>query len=120
MDPYYNMDQFKENIKKWSLVEEKLKTINEHTKKLRTIKNELGKSISQYMNDNNLSDKKISLPTGEIRIVDKKEYSTLSFSYIELCLENIIADKDQIQFIINYLREQRDVSTIQELRLIPK
>uniref|UniRef100_A0A6C0B2W7 Uncharacterized protein n=1 Tax=viral metagenome TaxID=1070528 RepID=A0A6C0B2W7_9ZZZZ len=114
------MEKFTENIKKWSLVEEKLKSINEHTKKLRTIKNELNKDITQYMNENNLTNKKINLPAGEVRLIEKKEYGTLSFSYIELCLENIIADKEQIQFIINYLREQRDVSTVQELRLISK
>jgi hypothetical protein len=114
------MDQFKENIKKWTLVEEKLKIINEHTKKLRTMKNQLSQSISQYMIENNLSDKKISLPAGEVRLIEKKEYGTLSFSYIELCLDNIIADKEQIQFIMNYLREQRDITTVQELRLIPK
>lgn len=114
------MDRFTENIKKWSLVEEKLKSINEHTKKLRTMKNELSESITHYINENNLTDKKFNLPTGDVRLVEKKEYGTLSFSYIELCLENIIADKEQIQFIMNYLREQRDVSMVQELRLIPK
>jgi len=114
------MDQFKENIQKWALIDSKLKTINEHTKKLRTMKNELSESISQYMTENNLADKKINLPTGEVRLAEKKEYSTLSFSYIELCLENIISDKSQIDFIMNYLREQREVSITQELRLISK
>lgn len=114
------MELFKENIKKWSLVEEKLKSINEHTKKLRAMKNGLNESIAQYINENNLTDKKFNLPACEIRLVEKKEYSTLSFSYIELCLENIIADKEQIRFIMDYLREQREVSTIQELRLFPK
>lgn len=123
MIPYYNMDsktQFKENIQKWTLIESKLKTINEHAKKLRDMKNELGQTILQYMNENNLADKKIQLGTGEIKLSEKKEYSTLSFTYIKLCLENIIEDKEQVQSIINYLREQRDVSTTQELRFSPK
>jgi hypothetical protein len=114
------MEKFTENIKKWSLVEEKLKSINEHTKKLRSMKNELNESIMHYINENNLTDKKFNLPVGEVQLVEKKEYGTLSFSYIELCLDNIIADKEQIHFIMNYLKDQRDVSTVQELRLISK
>jgi len=114
------MEQFKENIQKWALIDSKLKTINEHTKKLRDSKNELSQFISKYMIDNNLADKKIKLGTGEIKIIEKKEYSTLSFSYIEVCLDNIIADKEQVQFIMNYLREQRDVSIVQELRVVSK
>jgi hypothetical protein len=108
--------QFVENVQKWSLVEEKLKRVNETAKKLRDMKSELSKSITAYMCENNLSDKKISLPSGELRIVDKKEYTPLSFTYVELCLDNIIADKDQVELIMSELREQRYVNTIKELR----
>jgi hypothetical protein len=113
-------EQFIENIKKWSMIDSKLKTINDHTKKLREMKSELNNSITTYMIENNLTDKKFNLQTGEIRLVDKKEYSTLSFSYIELCLDNIISDKSQTDFIMNYLREQREVNIVQELRFIAK
>jgi hypothetical protein len=80
------------------------------------MKSELSKSITAYMRENNLSDKKISLPSGELRIVDKKEYTPLSFTYVELCLDNIISDKDQVELIMSELRGQREVNIIKELR----
>ena len=108
--------QFVENVQKWSLVEEKLKRVNETAKKLRDMKSELSKSITAYMCENNLSDKKISLPSGEVRLVDKKEYTPLSFTYVELCLDNIILDKVQVELIMSELREQREINIIKELR----
>jgi hypothetical protein len=108
--------QFVENVQKWSMVEEKLKRVNETAKQLRDMKSELSKSITAYMGENNLSDKKISLQSGELRLVDKKEYTPLSFTYVELCLDNIITDKVQVELIMSELRDQREVNIIKELR----
>ena len=97
-------EQFIDNVKKWSIIESKLKTINEHTKNLRKAKNDLSESICQYMSDNNLADKKIAITEGELRMVDKKEYTPLTFSYIEQCLDNIIDNKEQVESIMDYIR----------------
>lgn len=111
-----NKQQFIENVQKWSLIDARLKLINENTKKLRDMKSDLGKNITTYMKENNLEDKKIGLQGGELRLVEKKEYTPLTFSYLESCLDNIIADKEQVDFIMNCVREQREVNTVKELR----
>jgi len=111
---------FIENIQKWYQIEDKLKIVNENTRKLRDMKSDLSKSISEYMQENNLAEKKISIKNGEIRLVDKKEYTPLSFTYVELCLDNIISDPEQVKFIMNYIREQRDVTVTKELRYYEK
>jgi hypothetical protein len=111
-----NKQQFIENVQKWSLIDARLKLINENTKKLRDMKSELGKNISAYMKENNIEDKKIGLQGGELRLVEKKEYTPLTFTYLESCLDNIIADKEQVDFIMNCVREQREVNTVKELR----
>jgi hypothetical protein len=113
-------EQFIENVKKWSIIESKLKTINEHTKKLREAKNNLSESICQYMSENNLADKKIAIPDGELKMIEKKEYTPLSFSYIELCLDNIIDNKEQVESIMEYIREQRELTISKELRRFNK
>jgi hypothetical protein len=115
-----NKEQFITNVQKWSLIESKLKHINESTKKLRDMKTELSKSICQYMEENNLADKKISIQHGELKMVEKKEYTPLSFGFIELCLDNIIDDKSQVEMILSYIREQREISISKELRRFSK
>jgi hypothetical protein len=112
--------QFIENVHKWITIENRLKLIQENTKKLRDMKSELGKSICEYMSANDLADKKIGTQNGEIKIVEKKEYTPLSYTYLELCLENILSDPKQVEQIMKYVKDQRDENIIQELRYYEK
>ena len=106
---------FVENVQKWVLYDQQLKSIQEKTKTMRAAKRELSDSICNYMIENGLEKNKIKLSNGEMRIGEKKEYSTLTFSYIEECLAKIIPEKDHVDFIIEYLKSHREIKTVQEL-----
>lgn len=109
-------NQFIENVQKWVLIDKQLKIVNEKTKKMREMKNTLSQDICEYMNDNNMINKKIGITNGELKVVDKKEYSPLSYGYIEKKLEEIIPDKSHVEYIIQYLKDNREISISQELR----
>jgi len=109
-------NQFIENVQKWVLIDNQLKIVNEKTKKMREMKNSLSEDICKYMNDNNLINKKIGITNGELRIVEKKDYSPLSYGYIEKKLEEIIPDKSHVEFIIQYLKDNREITLSQEIR----
>jgi len=106
--------QFIENVQKWVLIDTQLKIINEKTKKLRDMKHGLTDEICNYTKEKSMS--KIGISDGELRIYDKKEYTPLSFGYIETCLANIISDKSQVDYIIKYLKENRETSTSPDIR----
>lgn len=108
--------QFVENVRKWALIDSQLKIVNEKTRKMRSMKNELSEKICTYITDNNLPDNKVKLSDGEIRVYDKKEYSPLSYSYIEKTLNNIITNKEQVEFIINYLKENREITSSPDIK----
>jgi len=109
-------NQFIENVQKWVLIDNQLKVVNEKTKKMREMKNSLSEDICKYMNENNLINKKIGITNGELRVVEKKDYSPLSYGYIEKKLEEIIPDKSHIEFIIQYLKDNREITLSQEIR----
>jgi len=109
-------NQFIENVQKWVLIDNQLKIVNEKTKKMREMKNSLSEDICKYMNDNDLINKKIGITNGELRIVEKKDYSPLSYGYIEKKLEEIIPDKSHVEFIIQYLKDNREINVSQEIR----
>ncbi len=79
------------------------------------MKSQLSENICEYVEKNNIKTK-INLTDGQLLINEKKIYSPLSFGYIEECLEKIIDDSDQIDFIINYLRDNREVDYVKEIR----
>jgi protein associated with RNAse G/E len=100
--------EFIENTKQWVILDSQLKIINEKTKKIRDMKRELSEKICEYKNNNNIHNT-IKLSDGEIRFYEKKEQTPLSFTYIEDCLEKILTDPEQIDFVMNYIRDNREV-----------
>jgi len=114
--PVSQKQEFVQNIQKWALLDVQLKKINEKTKEYRDYKHKLSESICTYLHENNLQNTKIEITNGEIKLYDKKDYSPLTFTYIEDCLAKLITDKSQVDFIIQYLRDNREVTSSPELR----
>ena len=108
--------QFIDNVKKWVALEKHLKLVNEQAKHIRAQKADLGDKICDYMNARSISHKPIELSDGAIVIGEKREYTPLSFSYIEDCLEALIEDKSHVDAIMDYIHEHRDVRVVSELK----
>jgi hypothetical protein len=72
------------------------------------------------MKSKNLLQNKIEINGGELAIYEKKEYSSLTFGYIEKCLAEIISDKSQVDYIIHYLKEKRTVEMVLDIRRTAK
>jgi len=110
-----NKEKLIENVQKWVLIEGKLKEVNEKTKQMRDMKTQLGKNICNYMTEHNLNDH-IEISDGELRFFEKKEYTPLSFGYIEKRLHEIIADDEQVNFIIKYLKDKRETNVSLDIK----
>jgi len=109
-------ETLKENIQKWVLIDTQQKLINEKIKKMREVKNNLGENICNYMTQHNLENKKISITDGELKIYEKTEYSPLTFTYIEKTLAEIIPDKDHVDYIIQHLKDKREITKSKDIR----
>uniref|UniRef100_A0A6C0DQV7 Uncharacterized protein n=1 Tax=viral metagenome TaxID=1070528 RepID=A0A6C0DQV7_9ZZZZ len=108
--------QLVEDVQRWVLIDSQLKIIHEKTKRLRDMKHSLGEKICKYMDDK--PQKKIGITDGELRIYEKKDYSPLTFGYIEQKLSEIIHDKEKVEYIIQYLKENRDIKISKDIRRI--
>lgn len=109
-------EQFAEDIKKWVTLDTQLKVVHEKTKQMREMKSDLQSRIYDYMEKTKLLDKKIGIHDGELRFMEKKEQTTLSFGYIERCLGQILSEKEQVDYILQYLKEKRETQVVKELR----
>jgi hypothetical protein len=112
--------QFIENVQRWVLIDTQLKIVNEKTRKLRELKNTSNQEICNYMNENNLSNNKIGITGGELKIYEKKEYSPLTFGYIEKCLAEIIPNASNVKFIMTHLKDKREIKITQDIRRYSK
>ena len=113
----YGRERLIENVRNWVVLDQKLHNIHEETKRLRELKAKITINICDYMKSNNITTN-IGISNGELRLYDKKEYKPLTFIYVEKCLNEIIKDKNQIEYIMKYLKENRELNTIQDIKRI--
>ena len=107
------------DVQHWVLADTQLKQLTEKTKQMREVKSAANANIMLYMKQTNYNGN-IKISDGELRIYEKKEYSPLTYSYIEKCLAKIIPDETNVEYIIQYLKENREVTTNQDIKRIPK
>jgi hypothetical protein len=107
---------FIKNVQQWVAIDSQLKSINDKTKHFRIRKNELLKEINDYVKNNEIQNTRIEISDGDLRFYEKKEYSSLTYSYLETCLDEIIPDKKQIEYIIRYLKEHREIKVSYDIR----
>ena len=103
-------------IQKWVEVDNQLFLLQEKTKKMREWKKKLTEKITGELQEKGWENKIFEIPNGELKLQEKTEYSTLSFGYIEECLSELITDESQVDFVMDYLREHREIKTVMDIR----
>lgn len=108
--------QFIENVRTWVQIDSKLKLVNEKIKEMREQKNHLLNQINSYVYENNMKETKIEITDGELLFCERKEYAPLTYKYVEECLQNIIKDEKHIEYIMNYIKTNRKIKVINDIK----
>lgn len=103
-------------IQKWVAVDNQLNILQEKTKTMREWKRRLSDTILPMLENKGWTEKTFELPDGELKIQEKQEYSALTFSYIEECLSELIPEEEQVDFVMDYLREHRETRVVTEIK----
>jgi len=111
-----NKQELIEKVQKWVVLDSQLKIVNEKTKQMREMKSQLNHQICNYMKNNNMSQNAITISDGSLRICEKKEYSAITFGYIEQCLAELIKDKSQVAYIMQYIKNNREITTCSDIK----
>ena len=83
---------FEENIKKWVLIDNQIKSFNEKNKQLRDDKNAIEEFILSYAESNKLTNATINITGGKLRFVNTKQSQPLTMKYVEECLSKCISN----------------------------
>ncbi len=114
--PIRSREEFVDSIRQWVILDKQMQVVNEKSREIRGKRTAMGDRLCEFMEDQNIADKPIKVKNeGEIHCIERKKYSPLTFSYIEERLAEIIEDDDQVDYIMNYLRERREISIHLEL-----
>lgn len=107
---------FEQNIQQWVLIDNQIRGLNDKLKELREKKNDLSENINHHIEQTNLTNATIKISDGQLKFVKIKETQPLTFKYLETCLSEIIKNEDQVQKIIEYIKNKREVKTVSEIK----
>lgn len=107
---------FDKQIQKWIELDNKLKKINSEIKTTREMKNDLEASIMETVNNKKLLNTTLSTTDGRLRFIETKTSNPLSLTFIEKCLHEIIPNSSQVQHILRYIKEKREIKINSEIK----
>jgi hypothetical protein len=107
---------FDKQIQKWVEVDNKVNKLNVELKTSRDLKNELEASIMTTVNNKKLLNTSLSLPDGRLRFVETKTTNPISLTFVEQCLNDLIPNKSQVQHILKYIKEKREIKINPEIK----
>jgi len=107
---------FDKQIQKWIELDNRLKKINNEIKITREMKNDLEASIMETVNNKKLLNTTLSITDGRLRFIETKTSNPLSLTFIEKCLREIIPNSSQVQHILRYIKEKREIKINSEIK----
>ena len=107
---------FEQHIQQWVSIDNQMKQLTDKMKELRDKKNTLNDVIFNHVENSNLSNATLQIGDGKIKFVKTKDTQVLTFKYLETCLHEIIKNEDQVNKIIEYIKNKREIKYVPEIK----
>ena len=107
---------FEQHIQQWVSIDNQMKQLTDKMKELRDKKNTLNDVIFNHVDNSNLSNASVQISDGKIKFIKTKDTQQLTFKYLEICLSEIIKNEDQVNKIVDYVKNKREVKYVPEIK----
>ena len=110
------MDEFKQDIKQWVNIDNKIKDLNTQLKVLREHKKHKLDNLVKYHNNNNLNGKTITISDGRLEFCQHKQLYPITQRNLEDGLKELFDDEETINTIINTINSKRKIKLEQNIK----
>lgn len=107
-----------DSLKQWLKLDTQIRLANQQIRDLRKEKDSVANTVCDHMKTHGMEKRRIEAPDSRIELYEKKEYSTLTYGFLEKHLGDIIPDSDNVKQIIDYLKSKREVKKSMDLKRI--
>jgi len=109
---------FEGRIKEWVQLDNQIKVYNEKIRAIKERRNELAQSIlgNEQNFETQLCNKSIKISDGSLKFVNTRVTPQLTFKYVENSLSQIIKNEDQVEQILRFLKENREIKFVPEIK----
>lgn len=108
------------NIKNWLLLDNKIKELNQKINELREKKNSYKNDIYHHVTNNNLNNATIKIGNDYLKFVETKQNTPISYKFLIEALKNCLTDERDIENIINYIKTNREIKIINDIKRFNK
>ena len=109
-------ESFQENIQEWVSLDNQIKRLNDKVRELRNERTNKEGIILQYVESEQLSNATINISDGKLRFSASKQTQPLTFKHVENCLLKCINNKEQVDKIITYIKDTREIKYINDIK----
>ena len=110
--------EFEDSLKKWIRVDTQIKLANQQMRELRIQRETLSTNVCDYIQKNRMEKRKIETPDSKIEYYEKKEYSALTYGFLEKHLADLIPDEKNVKYIMEYLKSKREITKSYDLKRV--
>jgi hypothetical protein len=110
------MDGFEQKIQDWVSIDNQLRVLTEKTRVLREKKSEIGDSLTQFAEHNNLNNATIQISDGKLKFVTSKVQPPLTFKHLEQSLSGVIANDDKVKQLVKHIKDTRETKVVCDLK----
>ena len=107
---------FEQHIQQWVELDNQLRIVNDTAKKLRQERNNTENTIIKHIETNNLTNATIAISDGKLSFAAVKHTPTLSLKYVEECLVKCVPNKEQIEIIMNCIKNSREIKYTPDIK----
>jgi len=107
---------FEDNIKKWVLLDNQVKQLNDKAKELKEQKNSVEDFILTYVENNNLNNATAKITGGSLKFVESKQTAPITLKFLHQCLSDCIKNEKQVELILNYIKDKREIKYTKDIK----
>ena len=107
-----------QQLQNYMKIEDELQELSNRQKELLSLKQGLQKDIIETMKKHQLDNRTIKLNGRQISMTAKKQYTGITFQYLDKTLTELIPDETQKEYVIKYLRENRETKIMDEIKIV--
>jgi diacylglycerol kinase family enzyme len=109
-----------ERIKRWVVLDNNHKKINEQAKTLREEKNGISTDIFNYFAEKNIQSPTINISDGRLNFVETKQANIISFKFLDECFKEYFDDDAKSSELMEFIKSKRSFTTTSGIKRIYK
>jgi|TARA_Y100000389_G_scaffold164515_1_gene168260 hypothetical protein len=107
-----------ENIKKWVVLDNQQKKLNEQVKELRDKKNNLTGSIITDFSDKNIKSPIIKISDGRLNLIETQHANVMSFKFLLDSFKEYFDDEKEANKLLDFVKSKRTFTNVSSIKRI--